>query len=210
MKTDDLLAALAADTAPRRSVRARLMRALPTGLLLSAIALTLIWGFRPDVMAALASVTVLKTLAPVLLATLAVPLALSLSRPDPSPQPLGWVLVALGAVAFAIFGLALLEAGGSGLIDALMVPSLVVCFVSVPVLALPILGAVLWALSAGAPLDTGRTGLVSGLVAGFLSTAIYSLYCDQDGLLFFLPAYAAAIGLVAFLGKIAGQRALRW
>jgi hypothetical protein len=211
MKTDAFLSALAADTLPRATVQTRMTRALPIGLAVSVVALTFIWGIRPDLMTAFMSIATMKTIGPVVLAALAVPLALSLSRPDPSsPRSMGNALLVFGASALAVFGAALVVGGGSALLEALMVPSLLVCFLSIPILAMPILGAVLWALSAGAALNAGRAGMVSGLVAGGLSTGVYSLYCDQDALLFFLPAYGAAMGFVAMLGKFAGQRVLRW
>lgn len=210
MKTDDFLSALAADTLPRPTVQARLVRALPVGLAASAVALALVWGVRADLTTALTSATTVKTISPVVLAALAIPMVLSLSRPDPSQNAAGRILAVFGAGALALFGVALALDGLSGLITTLLVPSLAVCLLSIPALALPILGALLWTLSAGAPLNAGRTGLVAGLAAGALSTGLYSLYCNQDSLLFFLPAYAAAIGFVAFLGQIAGRRALRW
>jgi hypothetical protein len=39
---------------------------------------------------------------------------------------------------------------------------------------------------------------------------MYSLYCDQDALLFYLPAYGLAVLGVAAAGAAAGARLLRW
>jgi hypothetical protein len=208
MKTDDLLAALAADTLPRTSVTARLARALPVGLALSGLALALLWGFRSDLTDALASGAAAKTITPLVLTALAAPIALTLTRPDGATtvRP----LVLFGVAALLLFGVVLGLGGLSALIAALVVPSLIVCFASIPLLALPLLAALLWALSAGAALNTTRTGVVAGLAAGGLSTALYSLYCDQDAVLFYLPAYGAAILVVGALGGLMGQRVLRW
>lgn len=210
MKTDDLIAALAADTLPQRSVPMQLARGLPLGLAISISALGLIWGTRADLGAALTSVVVLKTLVPLLLAALACGLAVALARPVGRP---GARVAALGlvlAAALAVFVPALGEAGVAAMIDRLVKPSLAVCLLSIPVLALPILAVVLRAMASGAPLRLRGAGAAAGLVAGGLSAAIYSFYCDQDAVLFVLPAYGAAIGSVCLVGALAGPRLLRW
>ena len=80
MKTDDLIAALAADTRPGPSVRQRLARALPAAMALAAVAFALFWGVRPDLAAAMTSAPVLKVIVPVALAGLAGALALAENR----------------------------------------------------------------------------------------------------------------------------------
>ena len=210
MKTEDLIGALAADTLPRTSVRQRLARAVPAAVLLSLAAFLAVWGTRPDLAAVLASSTVVKTLAPLLLAGLAGALALGLSRPEARPTGRTLALGAFAAAILAAFVTALARAGDMGLVASLAKPSLAICLLSIPVLSLPILAGALWALSAGAPLRPGRAGAVAGLAAGGLSASIYSFYCDQDAALFFLPAYAVAILFVALIGSVAGARMLAW
>lgn len=212
MKTDELLTALAADTAPRLSSGDRMRRALPVGFGLSVAALLLLWGVRPDLLAALSSPAVVKTMAPLVIAALAAALALHLSRPETGGGIGRWRGVVLTGVAIIalVFGSAIAVNGVSGFVATLWVPSLAVCFLSIPVLSLPLLAAALWGLSAGAPLNPSKTGLVAGVAAGGLATAIYTFYCDQDSVLFFIPAYSAAIGLVALIGAVAGARVLRW
>ena len=212
MKTDDLLTALAADTAPRLSSGDRMRRALPVGFGLSVAALLLLWGVRPDLLAALSSLAVVKTMAPLVIAALAAALALHLSRPETGGGIGRWRGVVLTGVAIIalVFGSAIAVNGVSGFVATLWVPSLAVCFLSIPVLSLPLLAAALWGLSAGAPLNPSKTGLVAGVAAGGLATAIYTFYCDQDSVLFYIPAYSAAIGLVALMGAVAGARVLRW
>ncbi len=210
MKTDDLLVALAADTMPRLSVRGRMLRALPMALALSVGALVVIWGIRSDIGTALSSVAVLKTTIPLVLAALAGAFALALSQPDSAPQSWGKLLLLCAAALLLAFVMALYFGGVARLIDVLWRPSLVVCVISIPILAMPILTAVLWGLSAGAPTDPGKTGILAGIAAGGLATAVYTFYCDQDAALFYLPAYSAAMALVVLLGGAAGARVLKW
>jgi hypothetical protein len=210
MKTDDLIAVLAADTLPRLTVAQRLTRALPVALVASLAAFLLLWGFRPDLVSALTSAAAIKSALPLVLALLAGAAALILSRPEAQASGPATGLVVFGSALLAAFGAALAAGGLSGLSRALATPSLVVCLTSIPALALPLVGATLWALSAGAPRRPGLAGALGGLAAGGLAAAIYSLYCDQDAALFFLPAYAAAILIVAVIGLVIGSRTLAW
>lgn len=210
MKTDDLIGALAADTLPRITVRQRAARVLPVAAALSLAAVVLVWGMRADLASAMTSAPVVKTLLPLCLAGIAGALALDLSRPEARPAGRVLVLGAAGAAILAVVVALTVGAGWAGLVAALATPSLVICLASVPLLALPILAAGLWALSAGAPLRPARAGAVIGLASGGLSAAIYSLYCNQDAALFFLPAYGAAILFVALVGGVIGSRTLAW
>ena len=210
MKTEDLIAALAADTRPAVGVSHRLTRTLPVALALSVGAFLLYWGFRADLATALASPALLKTLVPMLLAGLAGALALSLARPEARGGWLARSLWAGGAVALAVFGTALIAGGASGLVDALTTPALITCLASIPALSVPFLAAALWALSAGATTRPAIAGAVAGLAAGAAAAAVYAFHCDQDSVLFVLPAYGLAILSVSALGGLIGARALAW
>jgi hypothetical protein len=210
MKTDDLIAALAADTLPRLTVGQRLLRALPAAFAVSLAAFLAFWGLRPDLAQALSSAAVLKTLVPLVLAVLACALALGLARLEARPVALAGAVAALVAILLGAFVTALADDASMGLGPSLAKPSLAICLTTVPALAVPLLAAVLWALSAGAPLHAGRAGAAGGLAAGALAAALYSLYCDQDAVLFVLPAYGAAVTLVTLAGALAGARVLRW
>ena len=210
MRTDDLIAALSADTLPAPRVETRLTRAVPIALGLSGLAFLVFWGMRGDLAQALGSMAVLKTLVPALLALCAAALALRLAHPAmPALGPGAAVgLVALGCGA--LFAVDLGQNGIAGLRQALATPSLYVCLGSIPLLALPLMAGCLWALSAGASLRPGWTGAVAGLLSGGAAATIYSLYCDKDMVLFAVPAYGTAIAVVTVIGAVVGARVLRW
>jgi hypothetical protein len=210
MKTEDLIAALAADTRPGRSVAQHMARALPPALGVTVAAFVLFWGLRPDLAAALASGAALKTVVPLALAGLAGALALALARPGAAVVRPALALALCGGGLGLGLAVALVQGGGAGLVWAVATPSLWTCLASVPALALPVLGAALWALRSGAALRPGVTGGAAGLLAGGIGAAVYSLYCDQDGALFVLVAYGAAISAVVLIGAALGARALRW
>ncbi|MCU0855802.1 MAG: DUF1109 domain-containing protein [Rhodobacteraceae bacterium] len=210
MKTDDLIAALAADTLPRLTVGQRLLRALPAAFVVSVAGFLMFRGVRPDLGQALASVAALKTVVPLALAVLAGALTLGLARPGAPTAARAAAVAAVLAVLGAAFLAALADDASMGLAASLGKPSLVTCLTTVPALAVPLLAAVLWALSAGAPLHPARAGAAGGLAAGALAAALYSLHCDQDTALFVLPAYGAAVLMVTLAGTLAGARVLRW
>ncbi|MCC1481172.1 NrsF family protein [Roseibaca sp. Y0-43] len=210
MKTDDLIAALAADTLPQPKVRAQVLRALPVGLAVSLLAFALFWGARPDLAAALSSLAVLKTLVPLATVGLAAALAMAQVHPATPRRLRGALLVAMLALVLLTLAVSLVQGGVSALVAALSTPSAAVCLLSIPVLAAPLLGALLWALTAGAATQPRLTGAVAGLMAGCLAAAIYSLYCDKDMVLFVIPAYSTAIALVVGAGAVLGPRWLKW
>jgi hypothetical protein len=210
MKTDDLIAALAADTLPRLSPGKRLLRALPAGFAVALAGFLAFRGFRPDLAEALASTAVLKTVVPLLIAALAGALALGLARPEGRPVLAAGAVTAVLAALLAAFIAALAAPASMGLVPSLAKPTLLICLTTVPMLALPLGAAALWALSAGAPLHPGRAGAAAGLASGALAAALYSFYCDQDAALFVIPAYGTAILIVTLAGAVAGRRLLRW
>jgi hypothetical protein len=210
MNTDDLIAALAADTLPQPGIAQRLVWSLPVALAVCVAAFVAFWGVRPDLGAALASLAVLKMILPVLLAGLAGAVAIALAHPVEVAGRRWAVLAVFAAVLVATFVFHLQRGGLSGLVEALSISSLWVCLTSVPALGLPFLAAILWSLSTGAVLRPRLAGAVAGLAAGGASAAIYAFYCDQDAALFVLPAYGTAILSVALAGAICGPRVLRW
>ncbi len=210
MRTEDLIAALSADTTPGPRPERRLALGLVPALLLALAALFAFWGPREALAAALTGTTVAKTLVPLALGAAALWLAAELCRPEAQPKALRVALAALGAAAAAVFAMALWRYGSAALAIEMGRSSLWTCLQSVPALSLLPLAAALWALRSGAPARPARAGAVAGLAAGGFGAAIYSLYCDQDAVLFYLPAYAAGIGLVALTGALLGARLLRW
>ena len=210
MKTEDLILALSADTLPQKSVAQQLGRAMPVAILISIAAFFAFWGPRPDIWAALGSAAVLKTILPLGLVVFATALALSLTHPgaryDIRSAALGLSVV----LVLGVFGAALLNAGGTGLIAALSTPRLLTCLLSIPVLGLPFLAATFWALSSGAAMQPRLTGAVAGLIAGGMAASVYSIYCDKDMILFVVPAYFAAIASISVIGALLGPRLLKW
>lgn len=210
MRTDDLIAALAADTQPQAPVARQMAAPLLGAFGLTLVGFAFLWGIRPDLWSALASLAALKTLAPLVLVALAAAYALALAHPGRAARGRATALAAVLALAGLAFLAALAREGVAGLLGALAAPQLLTCLLSIPALAAPVLGVALWGLSFGASLRPRVTGAMAGLAAGSLAAATYSLYCDKDMVLFVLPAYGMAIAGVTLAGALIGERVLRW
>lgn len=215
MKTDALLAALAADAAPgprlSRRIALRLAPALALALIgiVAFVALTL--GMRPDVPGNLVTATAAKTLLPLAVAVACLAVVLRLSRPAavlPRRSGLAGAGLAGVAAALALWGLA--TTAPADWLAAATGASIPVCLLMIPALSLLPLAALLLALREGASTDPARSGLWAGLAAGGVAAAAYSLHCTEDSPLFYLPWYGLGILLSARLGRLAGQRFLRW
>jgi hypothetical protein len=210
MRTEDLIRTLATDTTPARPVGEGLAVALLLGALATLAAFFATLGPRPDLEAFAYPIVAAKAILPLLLAVAAAGAALRAVRPGARE----------GAWRAGLW-LAPAMAAGALLIGTVQVPvaywpatvgnaSLWTCLASIPLLALPLLAAGLAALRRGAPVDPRRAGLLAGLVAGGVSTVVYSLFCTADSPLFYVVWYSAGIAIVAGLGRWLGARVLRW
>jgi len=212
MKTDDLIRALTSDLgALGASIEARFAMAFLPGVLLALALFAITLGPRPDLMLVAGDVRFLFKF----VVTLSLALCSAL---------LVWRLVRPGAparlqIAVLAFVPLVLAAGVLMEMMVLPVPSWgtrligsngLVCLVSIPLFALPMLIAEIFALRQGAPTQPALAGVVAGLFAGGVAAAIYAAHCPDDSPLFVALWYSLGIGIVALAGGLAGRLALRW
>lgn len=211
MKTDQLIAAMAADTPAGPGVGRLVMRwFLPALALVGLIALAAL-GLRPDLAASLqAPVTAMKPILPMIIALTAGFAVLRRARPE---ENAGWLIWPIALIA----GLAVLwlVVTMSGMPAAQWWPvakgqTLFFCLVAVPVIAMLPLAMLIAALRSGASTAPMRSGALAGLAAGAGAAAIYALHCIEDSPLFFLCWYSLGIIVVTAIGALAGRRWLRW
>lgn len=212
MKTDDLIAALAAD-APSRQVTLGVVWASAIGasVLVAAAVLFATIGPRDDIAAAATTLRFLfKFVVTIALAASAFVLLDRLSRPGAS-HPVHWLwLLAAPALLAAAIGVEL----------AVMPPDLwsmlatgknnLVCLTYIPLIGIGPLALLILVLCRAAPTRPVVAGVVAGLVAGGIAATFYAAHCTDDSPLFVVTWYSLAIALLAVAGGVAGRFFARW
>ena len=212
MKTDDLIRALTNDLGRAGpSIEQRFGSALLPGVLVALLLFAVTLGPRPDFMASMGEPRfIFKFVITLLLALCSAMLVWRLVRPGASTrlQTMAFVVVPVVLAAAVLAELVVLPRPlwGARLVGV----NGLVCLISIPLFALPMLIAVILALRHGAPTRPGLTGVVAGLFAGAVAAAIYAAHCPDDSPLFVALWYSLAIAIVAAVGGIAGRFALRW
>ena len=213
MKTDDLVAMLAAGAAPvePRATARRYGAALGWGAFGSTLLMALLLGVRPDLTeAARLPMFWLKLVFPLGIAGAALLAAMRLSRPGVG---LGAVPGGLAALVLVIWLLALgeyIDAAPSERGDLVYGQSWLVCPAYIVMLSIPVLAAALWAMRGLAPTRPVLAGAAAGLLAGSFGAAVYALYCDEMGAPFLAIWYVLGMLLSAGCGAAAGRAVLRW
>jgi hypothetical protein len=212
MKTDDLIGALAADSAAKEMSHTRaLLIALGAGALIAALHFFMVWGLRADLSYAFTKPEFLFKFAIVTaLAASSIAVVMRLVQPG---AKLGLAGVALALVPVAL-------AAGVGY-EMMTVPqkfwadnwagmNVDKCLTVIPMLSLVPVGIFLWALRHGAPTRPYLTGAVAGLASAGISAMLYATYCTSDSAMFVATWYPIAVGIVAAGASIIGGRLLRW
>ena len=212
MKTDELIAALAADTKTvSRPIDRQLWIAIAGGAIAAALIFLFGVGPRPDIAAALETPRFLyKYLLTLTLFGSAVGLILHLARPGAVPA--GW-LAALAIPPVLLIASVIAETflvPSSAWPMSLMGKNAVVCLVLIPLLSAAPLAAVMWALRDGATTHPVLAGAVAGLVAAGIGATLYATHCQDDSPFFVAAWYGLAIMIVTAFGAFLGARLLRW
>lgn len=211
MNTDVLIDMLArgAGPAPQRVVARRLWPALLGGLFISGMLAWGVIGWLPWVMfettvpwVKLGYAAALIAASSVLVARLARPVArLAVARRALMGVVVGFV--ALGALALWL-------TPADQRWTAVLGETWLVCPWTLMALSLPGLGVVLWAVRGLAPTRLKDAGFASGVLAGAIGAAGYSLACPEPSVTFVAIWYTLGIGLTALVGRYLGPRVLRW
>jgi len=213
MRTEDLIAGLAAAPEPVRP--GRLGRAAALALALGFVAACAIYaallGPRPDLAQALrVPLTLSKTLIPAALGVLGLVLALAAARPAGVSRPARLLLALVLAAAAGLLAWNLLTLPAASRMPVFLGHSIHVCLPVIMLMAAPMAALLLRALRDGAAEHPARCGALAGLAAAGLAAALYSTFCTEDQPLFFVTWYGLAMALVTLAGAAAGSRLLRW
>jgi len=213
MKTDDLVAMLAAGAAPVEpgTTSRRYAAALGWGAFGATLLMAIVLGVRPDLADAVRLPMFWMKLAfPACLAAGALIAATRLSRPG---VQLGRASAALAAPVLAMWLLAafVLATAAADQREALILgdtwnecPSLVA------MLSLPVFVAALWAMQGLAPTRLALSGAAAGLLAGSVGALVYALHCPEMEAPFLAIWYLLGMLIPTAAGALIGPRLLRW
>jgi len=210
MKTDRLIAVLAADARAERSLGAGLWAGLVPALALSAAGLLVLFGPRPDLFAALADpLSGLRYVLPLTLFLTGLAIALRIARPEGRPGGVVWGFAAVVGLASVLWLWAFVTTPADLRGMAITGKTVVTCLTTIPVLSLLPVAAVLAMLRRGVVGRPVQGGAMAGLAGGGAGAAIYALHCTEDSPLFFITWYGLAILIVTGLAALAGRYLLR-
>jgi hypothetical protein len=213
MKTDDLIAQLAADVPPvrRHALRRRILLGMGGGGAIALMLLMLTLGVRPDLGTAMHGFAFwMKWSYTASLAIGAVVAVMRLARPD--ALPLRWIWL-LAVPVLLLMGIGVGELAGQPSREWLAMwlgHSWKVCPWLVLTLAMPIFFGLLWSFRRLAPTRLRAAGAAAGLAAGAFAATIYCLHCPEVSAVFVLTWYSLGILLAAGIGALVGPRVLRW
>jgi hypothetical protein len=210
MKTDEIIAAIAADAqSMRRPPERSAVVALIAGIAAALLAFLLVLGARPDLAQAILTWRFDLKLAIVVVAALVITLeCVRLMRP-PAPPSI-WPVLAIVAMIAVAFAFELAISPSSTWSAKLVGTNAVVCLVSIPFLSLAPLASIMIAFRSAAPMSPVWTGALIGLGSAALGASLYALHCTDDSPLFVATWYSAAAILMTGVGAILGGRLLRW
>ena len=213
MQTDDLIATLAADTAPqaRGPLSARLALAC-TGAAVVSLVVLLGWlGLRHDLIEALHTRSFWMKAGYTGWLTIGGFLAVArLSRPGGRLGVAAWMLAAGVVTMLGMGSMRLVQAPMPQRMGDLMGHSWDLCPFRIIVFGIPVFLALVWFLRRLAPTRLALAGAGAGLLAGALGATVYGLACTETAAAFVAVWYTLGIGACAGIGALLGPRLLRW
>jgi hypothetical protein len=211
MKTDELIAAMAADAKADRPIRSGLLPLLLPALAIAGVALWATLGVRSDLLSSLVTpLAALRYLLAAALGLVGLRLALLLARPEGRDLARLWPLATVAAAALGLLVWAYLATPAEGRAMALVGKTMVACLVTIPLMSILPVAAILITLRKGATTAPALAGCLAGIAGGGFSAMLYATHCIEDSPLFYVTWYGMAIGIVAVVSTLAGARVLRW
>lgn len=211
MKTDNLIAALAADNRTEQPPRLFLWPALLLAVALVVLVVRMTLGFRDDLLQSLSEpLSVMRFVLTAALGLLGVRLALVLARPEGRSLARLWPVAVPAAVALGLMVWAYFSTPADGRQMAIVGKTMVTCLVMIPLLSVLPVAAILVALRKGATTTPALAGFAAGLGGSGLAAMAYAMHCIEDSPLFYVTWYGLAIGGVTVVSTLIGARVLRW
>lgn len=215
MKTDDLVAMLAASAGPvkpRATVR-RYATALGWGAFGALLIMVLLLGVRPDLrQATFQPMFWIKLAFPLSLAAAALAASTRLSRPGTrlGGVPLALALAAPLLMVWMMAAWVLFVAAPDGRAALVLGNTWNLCPIFVALISVPPFIAAMWAMRGLAPTRPALAGAAAGLLAGAMGAAVYALHCYEMQAPFLAVWYVLGMLIPTACGALVGPRLLRW
>jgi hypothetical protein len=212
MKTDDLIAALAADNDTKAPpVERAFMLDVAAGFIFSALGFFAFLGVRHTFFDSLDQPRFLfKFVFTLTMAANGLALAARLARPvavlGKAPRAIWLPPTLLALACLAEFFLIPQDQWEARMIGH----NALHCLTLVPLMALAPLAGLFLALKQAAPSDPRRAGAAAGFASAGLAATLYAMNCPDDSPFFLAVWYMLATMIVVALGWFAGGRWLRW
>ena len=213
MNTDDLIEALAGRLEPvsTRAAWGWMALWIGAGVAVSAVAMFMRLGLRPDIAAAVStSMFWTKFLYTLALGGLALWLTERLGRPGAKVgQPVRMLQsVALGFIVLAT--VRYFSAVAPARHALLMGHSAHLCPWYILALSIPVLAGAIIGMRRLAPTRPTLAGLSAGLAAGGVAAFVYAFSCDESAIPFVALWYTLPVLGSGLIGALVGRFALRW
>lgn len=213
MKTDELIALLAARTGPvpRHAAVRRLAFALAVGLPLSIAVMVFEYGVRRDLVQTMFwPMFWVKLLFPACIAVAGFVIVQRLARPGVRVRA-AWLGLALPVLLVWAVGLASwLMAPVNERAAMVWGQSWRTCAFNIALIAVPVFVASLTALKSLAPTQPALAGAAAGAMSAGAGAAVYALHCQELAAPFLAIWYVIGMALPVVAGALIGHRLLRW
>lgn len=214
MRTEDLIARLAADTppVPKGAIARRLSGNLLAGGATALGILLVVFGMRGDLATAIGGGSFwMKAAYTTIVGVAGLGLTFRLSRPGAGGGALPWIALALATLVIAAIAVGELTAAGPA--DRMRMwlgHSWRQCPLRILAISAPLLAAGLFAMRRFAPTRPAMAGFAIGLAAGGLGATVYGLHCTESTAAFLVTWYVLGMAAVGAVGALLGARLLRW
>lgn len=214
MRTDDLIAQLAAETRVVRphAVERGVALHLVLGAAVAVVLLVATLGLRPDMSVAVGTATFwMKFGFTAVVGALGVVATCRLARPGAALRPVFWVAAIAPFAMIATMAIfEILAVAPADRIDVWLGSSWKTCPVWILAISAPVLLAVTLSMRRFAPTRPVLTGMALGMAAGGIGATVYGLHCQENAAAFLATWYVLGMAVVGVIGAAIGPRALRW
>lgn len=211
MRTDDLIADLAARPSPQMRPAMRLAFAIIAGWAMALAGSILVLGTPLAAVAETGTAPfALKLGYTLALAVITAAVTLAAGRPGQRLGSRSLLIAAPVAVIVAATAIELSATPSAGWDFMLFGSTSITCVVAITIASVPVFIGLVWAFRGLAPTRLALAGFVAGLSAGSAGALAYALYCKETTASFLLASYTPGILIPAVIGALLGPRLLRW